>query len=279
MVASRESAPSIAELLARPGIEPGERRILLGHALGVSRIELVSQSQRTLSAAELARCDALVARRRAGEPIAYLVGEREFYGRSFAVGPAVLIPRPVTELLVEVALEHLPGDTPLRILDLGSGSGVLAVTLALARPSARVTAVDNSGAALGVARANATALGASVTFVESDWYAALARERFDLIVCNPPYVAADDAHLEEGDLRFEPPGALSAGTDGLAALAHVIAAAPNWLETGGWLFVEHGFDQASRVRSAFAASGFGAIGSWLDLAGIERVSGGRHAST
>jgi release factor glutamine methyltransferase len=216
-----------------------------------------------------------VARRAAGEPVAYLLGLREFYGRDFAVTPDVLIPRPETELLVDIAVEKVGADGTVNILDLGTGSGCLAVTLALELPLARVTAVDVSPAALDVAHGNAARLGARVAFVASDWFAALPPARYDLIVANPPYIAAGDPHLAQGDLRFEPAGALTDHADGLAAIRRIVMAAPHWLVPGGWLFFEHGYDQAAAVHALLADAGFAAIEQRRDLAGIVRASGGR----
>jgi release factor glutamine methyltransferase len=221
----------------------------------------------------------MVARRAEGEPVAYLVGSREFYGREFHVTPAVLIPRPETELLVEVALSKVSrgvtggnprGSTP-RILDLGAGSGCVAITLAL-ELDCEVTAVDVSADALAVVRENAARLGAKVTVVESDWFSAIDG-RFDVIVGNPPYVAVGDAHLGEGDLRFEPMTALACGVDGLSAIRRIVTEAPRHLLPGGWLFLEHGYDQAEAMHALLAEAGFGAIEQHRDLAGIVRVSG------
>jgi release factor glutamine methyltransferase len=187
----------------------------------------------------------------------------------------VLIPRPETELLVELALAHF-GDKPrARVLDLGTGSGALAVTLANELPDADLTAVDRSREALWVAMANAARLGASVSFVLGDWFASLGGDRYHLIVANPPYVAAADPHLQEGDVRFEPCTALASGPDGLDDLAAIAAAAPRHLEPGGWLLMEHGYDQALAVRGLLTDAGFSSIASWQDLAGIERASGGQ----
>jgi release factor glutamine methyltransferase len=218
---------------------------------------------------------ALAARRAAGEPVAYLLGVREFYGRDFAVTPAVLIPRPETELLVDLAKEKLFASDVARILDLGAGSGCIAVTLALELPWAEVTAVDVSPAALEVARGNARRHGAAVNCVESDWYAALSPGRYDFIVANPPYVAAGDPHLAEGDLRFEPAGALTDHADGLAAIRRIVAGAPGRLNPDGWLFIEHGYDQAAAVADLLREAGFSTIEQHLDLAGIVRCSGAR----
>ena len=254
-------------------LDPLENRILACHALGITRIGLITQSERLLTDAEAATLAALVARRLAGEPIAYIVGRREFYGLDFAVNAAVLIPRPDTELLVELALERLPVQG--RMLDMGTGSGAIAVAVAHTRPDAGVTALDVSGAALAVARANAQANRAAVRFVQSDWFGAIAAESFDLIVSNPPYIADGDVHLAQGDLRFEPAGALTDHADGLSALRTIVAGAPHHLAPGGWLLMEHGYDQAAQVRALLAAGGYSEVQSWRDLAGIERVSGGR----
>jgi len=265
---------SVAQLLAqaRQHIAAGEARLLLAHLLGRSAAWL--EAHRDDEIAVEAEYSALVGRRAAGEPIAYLTGMREFYGRAFAVSPDVLIPRPETELLVDRVREKADGTATL--LDLGTGSGCLAITLALELPQVRVTAVDVSPAALDVARSNARRLGAHVEFVESDWFASLGAQRFDLIVANPPYVAAGDAHLDAGDLRFEPRRALCAGSDGLDALRQIIAEAPRWLVPGGWLFCEHGYDQAAAVRALLAGAGFAAIEQHCDLAGIVRASGGQY---
>ena len=272
------SGTPVGAALTTLPLDPLENRILLCHATGLTRIQLITQSERPLADDEAARLEALVARRLAGEPIAYIVGKREFFGLDFEVSDAVLIPRPDTELIVELALERLPpGDA--RLLDMGTGSGAIAVSMAHARPDARVTALDVSEAALAVARRNAAANGARVRFLPGDWYAALAAdERFELIASNPPYIAAGDAHLAQGDLRFEPVGALTDHADGLAALRTIVAGAPGYLADGGWLLLEHGYDQAAAVRALLAARGFGEVRSWQDLAGIERVSGGRLAA-
>jgi release factor glutamine methyltransferase len=203
------------------------------------------------------------------------VGGCGVFGRVFTVTPATLIPRPETELLIELALAHLGSVARARVLDLGTGSGAIAITLALELAGADVTAVDASREALWVAMANAARLRASVSFVQGSWFAALGAERFQLIVSNPPYVAAHDPHLAEGDVRFEPRSALTAGEDGLDDLKAIIAQAPAHLEDQGLLLLEHGHDQASAVRSLLTDAGFSAITSWSDLAGIERVSGGR----
>jgi release factor glutamine methyltransferase len=265
---------TIAALQKQSVLDALDNRVLLCHALGVNRIALITQSERVLTDDEAQRFAALVQRRLAGEPIAYIVGQREFFGLPFEVGSAVLIPRPDTELLVELTLERLPPQG--RVLDMGTGSGAIAVSLAHTRKDADVTALDVSADALAVAQRNAANNGARVSFLQSDWYAALAgAPRFDVIASNPPYIASGDHHLSEGDLRYEPVGALTDHADGLAALRIIIAGAPAHLTAQGWLLMEHGYDQAEAVRALLADAGYTEVQSWRDLAGIERVSGGR----
>ena len=264
---------SIGSLQAGLPLDPLENRILLCHALGITRVGLITQSERQLTEEEAARLSALVGRRIGGEPIAYIVGQREFFGLPFRVTPAVLIPRPDTELIVELALERLPAQA--RMLDMGTGSGAIAVAVAHTRPDAQVTALDVSEEALAVARANAEANGARVRFLRSDWFAALEGDTFELVVSNPPYIASGDEHLAQGDLRFEPADALTDHADGLSDLRTIIAGAAAHLAPGGWLLLEHGYDQAEAVRALLADAGYLEAQSWRDLAGIERVSGGR----
>ena len=252
-----------------------ENRILLCHALGLTRVGLITQSDRALTADEATRLRALLARRLHGEPIAYIVGQREFYGLEMHVNDAVLIPRPDTELLVELALERLPAGAS--VLDMGTGSGAIAVALAHTRPDAQVSALDVSEAALAVARSNAARHHARVRLLHSDWFAAVAGERYALIVSNPPYIAEGDRHLAEGDLRFEPRGALTDHADGLAALRILAGGAAAHLDAAGWLLMEHGYDQAAAVRALLAERGYTEVQSWRDLSGIERVTGGRRA--
>lgn len=274
-----EKPPSIAEALAlgREQVEPMEARILLRYVLDCTPATLAAWPERLLSWGQWTRYADLLERRHAGEPVAYLLGMREFYGRPFKVGPAVLIPRPDTELLVELALARFGDRSGTRVLDLGTGSGILAITLALELPSPEVTAVDASLDALDIAAANAAALGAEVNFVESDWFDNLAAGGYDLIVSNPPYIAEGDPHLDQGDLRFEPHQALAAGADGLDDLRRIVSGAVDFLAPQGWLMVEHGYDQAEAVRSLMDAAGYIDVASWQDLAGIERATVGRLA--
>lgn len=260
---------------ARGRIPASEARLFLGSLLDCSTAQIAAYPERSLALPLGARFAELLERRAAGEPVAYLLGLREFFGRNFQVNPAVLIPRPETELIVELVLARMQatGAGP-KILDLGTGSGALAVTLALEVPASRLTAVDLSPAALAVAGLNAEMLGARVRFVESNWFSAVDEVGFDFIVSNPPYIAADDPHLAEGDVRFEPPGALASGITGLDDLARITATAPAFLVPGGWLMMEHGYDQAAAVRALLAGAGFEAVESARDLAGIERVSFG-----
>ena len=268
-----KAGTTVAALQAGLPLEPLENRILLCHALGLTRVGLITQSERTVTETEAAALGALVERRLQGEPIAYIVGRREFFGLDFRVTSAVLIPRPDTELLVELALERLAPQG--RVLDMGTGSGAIAVSLAHTRRDAQVTALDVSPAALDIARQNAVSNGARVRLVQSDWFSAIEGERFDMVVSNPPYIAEGDVHLSQGDLRFEPTGALTDHADGLSALCTIIHGAPAHLEPGGWLLMEHGYDQAAQVRHLLTEHGYVDVASWRDLAGIERVTGGR----
>jgi release factor glutamine methyltransferase len=279
--AASESAPvTIAGALAaaRLRIGPLEARVLMEHVLGRDAAHVISHAHDALSELLVRDYALLVDRRVRGEPVAYLTGSREFFSREYRVDPGVLIPRPETELLVEAALERFPAHAPCRVLDLGTGSGCIAITIALERPRAAVTAVDASPRALAVARGNAERLGAlHVRFLDSDWYAALDGERFEVIVANPPYIAAGDAHLGQGDLRYEPVAALSAGADGLACIRTIIDGAGPHLSPGGWLLLEHGHDQAAPCAALLRAAGLEAAGSRPDLAGIARVACARRA--
>ena len=253
-----------------------EAQILLCRVLGQARSYLVSHDRDPLSPRQAADFNALLERRLKGEPIAYILGEREFHSLRFKVTPDVLIPRPETELLAELALARLPSDRPCRVLDLGTGSGAVAITLALHRSHCEVLAVDQSAAALEIARENARTLGAGkLRFMQSDWYGALAEEKFDLIVSNPPYIAAADPHLARGDVRFEPDEALVSGVDGLDAIRVIVRGAPAHLNAAGWLLFEHGYDQAAACRELLRQAGFSLVSSSRDLSGIERVTCGQ----
>ena len=257
---------------ARDALDPREARILIAHALQWSRVQLVTRSQEALSDTQAVTIAALFQRRLNGEPIAYITGHREFFGLNFEVSPDVLIPRPETELLVELAIAQLP--TGGKVLDLGTGSGAVSVTIAHLRQDAQVTATDVSEAALQIAQRNAQCHQVQVAFMRSDWYAKVDGQ-FDLIISNPPYIAAGDAHLSQGDLRFEPASALTDHADGLQALAAIITGASAHLRRDGWLLLEHGHDQAAAVRELLQTRGWIEVQSWRDLAGIERISGAR----
>lgn len=223
--------------------------------------------------ADLDRLTPLLMRRLAGEPVAYILGQREFYGRAFKVSPAVLIPRPETEHLVEAALQRMPADAS--VLDLCTGSGCVAITLKLERPDCTVTATDLSHDALASAQTNATALHAAVRFHHGDLFAPLAGQRFDVIVSNPPYIAATDAHLNQGDVRFEPRLALISGPEGLDLIHRLVSAAADHLNPDGWLLFEHGFDQGAVCQEQLSQAGFGHIKTLPDWAGLARVTLGQ----
>jgi release factor glutamine methyltransferase len=268
--------PTIAQALAAAALEPVDARVLLRHALGVDDAWLIAHDVDTLTPGQLEAFDALVTRRHDGEPVAYITGTREFFGLEFKVTPAVLIPRPETELLVEWTLERVILGANLRVLDLGTGSGCVAISIAHARPHALVVALDYSVAALEVARANARRHDVGNLRVgKSNWFSLVAGERFDVIVSNPPYIATGDPHLAAGDLRFEPMTSLASGADGLDAIRRIVASASEFLRDHGWLAVEHGHDQAQRCRDLLDEAGFAQVFSRADLAGIERISGGR----
>jgi release factor glutamine methyltransferase len=264
-----------AEKVASSKLPILETRLLLSHALGLSRIELITQSETVLSSEQLQCCNDLFYRRMQGEPIAYILGEREFFGRMFAVSPAVLIPRPDTELLVELALENIPQHG--NVLDLGTGSGAIAISIAAERPDCQLLACDISQEALDVAQKNAQTLVANknISFIQSDWYTQIPPQSFDCIVSNPPYIVKEDVHLNQGDLRFEPINALTDHDDGLSAYRNIINGAPNFLKKGGMLLFEHGYNQFEAVQKLLLDHGFIEVQSWQDLAGIWRVTGGR----
>jgi release factor glutamine methyltransferase len=267
---------TVSAALAKSGLVPFEARIMLAHVLGSDRAWLAAHGDAKLSPAQAVAFDALTRRRHNGEPLAYLIGHREFFGLDLEISPDVLIPRPETELLVESALERIDERAAARVLDLGSGSGAVALAIAQHRPRAHVVGVDVSPLAIALARRNAARLViANIEFLRSDWFDEVPREAFAQIVANPPYVADLDPHLREGDLRFEPPLALKGGLDGLAAIRTIVAGAPAYLAARGWLLLEHGYDQAERVKALMGEGGFGGIESRRDLAGILRVTIGR----
>ncbi|MEO7324599.1 MAG: peptide chain release factor N(5)-glutamine methyltransferase [Dokdonella sp.] len=257
-----------------------EAELLLAHVLGHSRAWLYAWPEFKPDAQPASAFERLVDARRRGEPIAYLTGRRAFWSLDLDVTPAVLIPRPETELLVELALARMPLDAACVVADLGTGSGAIALALARERPLARVLATDASAAALEVARANAQRLCISnVAFAQGDWFEALADARVDLIVSNPPYIEDGDPHLSEGDLRHEPPAALASGSDGLDAIRHLCAQARAHLHARGWLLLEHGWNQAERVRALLDTPGlFDVASSARDAAGHERVTFAQAAS-
>ncbi|NUR22017.1 peptide chain release factor N(5)-glutamine methyltransferase [Frateuria sp.] len=273
--------PELRHLLADAAARLGDRAeadILLGHVLGTPRSWLIAHADDALADSDVAAFAALVARREAGEPVAYLTGRRGFWTLELEVDPATLIPRPETELLVELALARLPAGGSPRVLDLGTGSGAIALAIARECPHARVTATDASAAALVVARRNAGRNRiANVAFVHGDWLAPLVGERFELIVSNPPYIATDDPHLAQGDLRFEPASALASGPDGLDDIRRIVAGARTHLAPGGWLLFEHGWDQGAAARALLEGAGYGEVFTAQDLEGRDRVTGGRSA--
>ncbi|MCA1714532.1 MAG: peptide chain release factor N(5)-glutamine methyltransferase [Gammaproteobacteria bacterium] len=261
---------------ARMRLDGAEAELLLAHALGRPRAWLYAHGSDRVDPVVAADYMALVERRLAGEPIAYLTGRRGFWKFELAVTPATLIPRPETELLVELALARLPPDRALHVADLGTGSGAIALALAMERPQATVIATDASDAALAVARTNAADLGlGNIRFRHGDWLAPLAGEWFDLIASNPPYIAKDDPHLRAGDLRHEPDLALSSGRDGLDAIRSIVRAAPTHMRPGAWLLLEHGWQQGPAVRGLLHEAGYLEVETVRDLEQRERVSCGR----
>jgi release factor glutamine methyltransferase len=271
-------AEAASRLAARAGADArAEAEILVAHGLGWGRTALWARPQAGVAAADLARCLALVARRAAGEPVAYLTGRRGFWTIELEVTPAVLIPRPETELLVELALAWLPEQGPVRVADLGTGSGAVALALASERPDWEILATDASAEALAVARRNAERLGLhGVSFRLGDWTRALhPDERFLAILSNPPYVAEGDPHLAQGDLPWEPRSALVGGPDGLDAIRRLATGAVGHLAPGGRLLVEHGAAQGPAARAILRAAGLAEVQTVRDLAGLERVSSGR----
>ena len=277
MPAAMDVAAALA-LARRRGVDRLDAQVLLAHHLAQPRSWLIAHDDAPLPAAVQQRFTADLESRAAGTPLAYLLGEREFHGLRLAVTAAVLVPRPETELLVDWALALLGAGlvgqpSAPRVVDLGTGSGAIAVSVARRRPAARVSATDIDAGALAVARANALALGCAIELHQGSWWSAVAGQRFELALSNPPYIAGDDPHLAA--LRHEPRHALTPGGDGLDALRAIVAGAPAHLEAGGWLLVEHGFDQGAAVRALLADAGFETVQTRRDLAGHERCSGGR----
>ena len=266
-----ETGATIGGLLRESGLPRTEAELLLRVLLGRERVHLITHAEEAIDSSKACSAQAWFARRRAGEPVSYITGWREFYGIALRVTSDVLIPRPETERLVELALERLPLGAPARVLELGTGSGAIAVALASERPGLGIVATDVSEAALALARRNAREHGAEIEFVLSDWFQALGPEPFDLIVSNPPYVAAGDAHLEQGDVRFEPRLALAGGEDGLACIREIAASAQDRLRPGGGLLVEHGYDQGDRCVELFRALGYAEVADFRDLAGWSRA--------
>jgi len=273
---SDPALPTVAALLTqahKAGLDRLDAHLLLGAVLGRSRSWLIAHDTDPVPAHDAARFSDWAARRADGEPVAYLLGEKEFHGLPLQVGPGVLVPRPDTETLVDWALELIAPDAPWRVLDLGTGSGAIALAVAHARPSSAVTAVDASPVALQTAQTNAQRLGLNLRGLEGSWLAPVSGECFDLILSNPPYIAEGDPHLPA--LRHEPIEALTAGPDGLDDLRVIVRDAPAHLTAGGWLLLEHGHDQGAAVRDLLQAAGFDIVSTRRDLGMQERCTGGR----
>lgn len=270
--------PDVRSALAAATLRLGERadaEALLLHVLARPRSWLYSHADDVMDKDVEAAYAALLERREAGEPVAYITGRRGFWSMELTVSPATLIPRPETELLVELALQRLPRDMACSVADLGTGSGAIALAIARERPLARVTATDASAEALVVARHNARSLDiGNVAFADGDWLAPLAGQRFNLIVSNPPYIEAGDPHLAQGDLRFEPASALASGRDGLDDIRRIVRDARAHLQHGGWLLFEHGLNQGAAIRTLLVDAGYAHVFTATDLEQRDRVSGG-----
>jgi len=266
-----ESGATIADLLGESGLPRHEAALLLRSVLRCEPAHLIAHAERTVDPPMSLTAQAWFARRRAGEPVSYITGAQEFYGIALRVNADVLIPRCETELLVDLALERIPPGSSARVLELGTGSGAIAVALATQRPELKITAADVSEAALRVARLNARRHGAEIDFVRSDWFESTGSGPFDIIVSNPPYVAAGDPHLEQGDVRFEPRLALLAGADGLACIRKIAERARGHLRPGGSLLMEHGYDQGERCIRQLRELGYTGVADFPDLAGLPRT--------
>jgi release factor glutamine methyltransferase len=273
----RRALVNVSEAIAQSGLDAREARLLLAEVCGASQATLAASPEQEIPyEVENAFFD-FTQRRKKGEPVAYILGRKEFYGLELAVNPSVLIPRPETELLVDLALERIKERTPGRVaasvLDLGTGSGAIAIAVKFNRPETRVVAVDSDPSTLATAKRNAARLDLSIDFRQGRWFGPVAGERFDLIVSNPPYVASGDPHL--ADLRFEPQAALVAGADGLDCIRDIAGAAGAHMLPGGWLLLEHGLGQDAAVRKLLAGAGLESVATWPDIAGIARVTGGK----
>jgi release factor glutamine methyltransferase len=251
-----------------------DAEILLAHSLGKNRSWLMTWPENTPDEAQLQQFQQLLQQRLQGRPIAHLTGEREFWSLPLQVSADTLIPRPDTELMVEQILATYPAERSIQLLDLGTGSGAIALALASERPGWQITASDCSEAALQVAQHNAEQLGLNITLIHSDWFSALQGRSFDVIASNPPYIPQADPHLSLGDVRFEPLGALASGDDGLDAIRHICATAPGFLKPGGQLFIEHGYDQKTKIHDIFHKNQFHSIQQHHDLSGNPRLSSG-----
>jgi len=276
--AIRETWVEAQKLISKTlALEPDEARLeaqlLLQTSLNVNRAWLLSHEKDVLQPDIHTAFEVLLKRRLNGEPIAYILGKREFYGLEFIVTPDTLIPRPDTETLVEAALQKIPLSQACLILDLGTGTGAIAIAIVTQRPQAQIVATDVSPTTLAVAQANAQNLNVSnVQFVLSDWFAELQGQTFDVIVSNPPYIAEGDPHLKQGDLRFEPSSALIAGENGLDCIQKIISQAKQHLKPQGWLMLEHGYDQAEKIANLMKSAGFDSVSSVADLSNILRVT-------
>jgi release factor glutamine methyltransferase len=260
---------TVQQALSASGIDAREARLLLAEATGFSQAAVLAFQEKNLGEEAEKRFLDFASRRKRGEPIAYIVGHKEFYGLELVVNPAVLIPRPETELLVELAIEKKPSS----VLDLGSGSGAIALAVRKNLPKAKIVAVEASAAALVVAKRNAAKHSLEVDFRHGQWFEPVAGEHFELVVANPPYVAEGDPHLK--DLAFEPSQALISGPDGLDAIREIARAARHYIVTGGWLLLEHGQGQEAGVTALLKEGGLEEVTTWPDLGGIPRVTGGR----